>query len=78
MMFDSLLLLALGAGVPISARLGAAAAEAWVTRARARLTASASQLPAGTEVGGTGKDGTMWVARNQGAATTGAEVTGDR
>jgi hypothetical protein len=78
-MIDPLLMLALAAGLSIVARLGVAAAEVWLLRARARLAATASQLPAGAEVGGS-KDGTMWVVRNRGAgpAETAEEANGDR
>ncbi|MFI1394705.1 hypothetical protein [Streptomyces sp. NPDC020681] len=75
-MIDPLLLLLLGAGLPLVARLGAAAAEVWVLRARARLANAAVRLPAGAELGGRRKDGTMWFVRVRGGATIGAE-TGD-
>ncbi|MEW2354270.1 hypothetical protein [Spirillospora sp. NPDC029432] len=77
-MIDPLLLLVLGVGLPVVARLGVAAAEVWMLRARARLATAVSRLPTGAELGGHSKDGTMWFVRIQGAATTGAEASGDR
>lgn len=78
-MTDPLLMLLLGTVLSSVTRLATAAAEVWVLQARARLTAAASRLPAGAELGGWKKDGTNWVIRNRNATKLlPEEVDGDR
>ncbi|MER8154457.1 hypothetical protein [Streptomyces sp. NPDC094472] len=62
-MIDPLFLPVLGAGWSVLVRLGAAAAEVWVLRGRARLTAAAARAPEGLELGGRGRDGATWYVR---------------
>ncbi|GAA2808798.1 hypothetical protein [Saccharopolyspora taberi] len=76
-MIDPLLLLVLGAILPGATCLAAAAAEVWMLRARARLAAAAAGLPAGAELQGRWRDGTMWRIRVRGTATL-REANGDR
>lgn len=76
-MIDPWLLPVLGVGLPVVARLGNAAAEVWMLRARAQLAAAASRLPAGAELEGRWKEGTMWTIRIRSASTI-REARSDR
>lgn len=76
-MVGSLLLVAIGAVLPFTARLGAAIAEGWLLRSRVRL-AEASRLPNGTGAEGNEKENAAWVVCVRCAATWGKETNGDR
>lgn len=68
-MIEPLFLLALGTGLPVAVRLGTAAADVWLLREQARLAVMTARLHTATELGGRGRDGSMWYVLAQGAAT---------
>jgi hypothetical protein len=62
-MIDPLTAATIGAGVHGMVRMVNAHADATRLRARAELAWAVAQLPPGTEISGTGRDGGRWVVR---------------
>jgi RNA polymerase sigma factor (sigma-70 family) len=62
-MIDPFTVAAIGAGVHGVGRLANARAEVTVLRAQAELARAVAVLPPGTEISGTGRNGSRWVVR---------------